>query len=63
MIYESIQLHRPLRAHLGDNDDGEDGGEGEHGEPPARGEAHDPARAGNRRFWLLSTLRAHTKAP
>jgi len=21
------------------------------------------ARAGNRRFWLLSTLRAHTKAP
>jgi hypothetical protein len=22
-----------------------------------------PARAGNRRFWLLSALRAHTKAP
>jgi hypothetical protein len=21
------------------------------------------ARAGNRRFWLLRTLRAHTKAP
>ena len=27
------------------------------------GRARSPARAGNRRFWLLSTLRAHTKVP
>jgi hypothetical protein len=29
----------------------------------AAGSASASARAGNRRFWCLSTLRAHTKAP
>jgi hypothetical protein len=31
--------------------------------PSPSGRARSPARAGNRRFWLLSTLRAHTKVP
>jgi hypothetical protein len=27
------------------------------------GDAHEPARAENPRFWMLSALRAHTKPP
>jgi hypothetical protein len=35
---------------------------GPRGRTPARAELQ-PARDGNRRFWWLSALRAHTKAP
>jgi hypothetical protein len=31
--------------------------------PGANATTRAPARAGNRRFWYLSTLRAHTKSP
>ena len=38
--------------------------DGAGGRPKVPGvHAREPARAGNRRFWLLSALRAHTKAP